>query len=163
MFGALSSCPICSGSLRYSGGLYRCHGFISAWSKFCYFTFSFYFCVTLSWSRTFEREVEGSRRHHQSISHQGIHPLFFSNDKQILTWVNLIQWFKSQKKTKTVRILPPQSKNNVSGSKAGDCESQQSKRESLGDLWVAVSGLPEEPMVWYASLLHVKFLLLEIF
>jgi hypothetical protein len=38
MFGALSSCPICSGSLRYSGGMYRCHGFLSAWSKCSYST-----------------------------------------------------------------------------------------------------------------------------
>jgi hypothetical protein len=38
MFGALSSCPICSGSLHYSGGMYRCHGFLSAWSKCSYST-----------------------------------------------------------------------------------------------------------------------------
>lgn len=38
MFGALSSCPICSGSLRCSGGLYQCHGFLSEWSKCSYST-----------------------------------------------------------------------------------------------------------------------------
>ncbi|CAB4291550.1 unnamed protein product [Prunus armeniaca] len=38
MFGALSRCPICSGFLRYSGGMYRCHGYISEWSKCSYST-----------------------------------------------------------------------------------------------------------------------------
>lgn len=33
LFGALESCPICSGSLRYSGGKYHCLGYASAWSK----------------------------------------------------------------------------------------------------------------------------------
>ena len=60
-----------------------------------------------------------------------------------------MQWFKSQKKTKPVRILPPPSYNNTSGSQAANCESQSSKGESLGDLKVAVSGLPKESMVWF--------------
>lgn len=38
MFGALGLCPICSGFLRYSGGMYRCHGYISEWSKCSYST-----------------------------------------------------------------------------------------------------------------------------
>lgn len=38
LFGALASCPICSGSLHYSGGEYRCHGYVSAWSKCSYST-----------------------------------------------------------------------------------------------------------------------------
>lgn len=38
MFGALDLCPICSGFLRYSGGMYRCHGYISEWSKCSYST-----------------------------------------------------------------------------------------------------------------------------
>lgn len=38
MFGALGHCPICSGFLRYSGGTYRCTGFLSAWSKCSYST-----------------------------------------------------------------------------------------------------------------------------
>lgn len=33
VFGALSSCPLCSSSLRYSSGMYRCQGYLSAWSK----------------------------------------------------------------------------------------------------------------------------------
>jgi hypothetical protein len=58
-----------------------------------------------------------------------------------------MQWFKSQKKTKPVRILPPPSYNNASGSQAANRESESSKSESLGDLRVAVSGLPKESMV----------------
>ncbi|XP_020591217.1 poly [ADP-ribose] polymerase 1 [Phalaenopsis equestris] len=30
LFGALEKCPLCSGSLHYSGGQYRCHGYVSA-------------------------------------------------------------------------------------------------------------------------------------
>lgn len=38
MFGPLACCPICSGSIRYSGGMYRCHGYVSEWSKCSYST-----------------------------------------------------------------------------------------------------------------------------
>ncbi|KAF5930486.1 hypothetical protein HYC85_031359 [Camellia sinensis] len=38
LFGALGRCPLCSGRLRYSGGMYRCHGYPSAWSKCSYST-----------------------------------------------------------------------------------------------------------------------------
>lgn len=38
MFGALKSCPLCSGHLSYSGGTYKCHGYISEWSKCSYST-----------------------------------------------------------------------------------------------------------------------------
>ncbi|CAK9323528.1 unnamed protein product [Citrullus colocynthis] len=38
MFGALAKCPICSGSLCYSGGMYWCHRYQSAWSKCSYST-----------------------------------------------------------------------------------------------------------------------------
>lgn len=33
VFGALGGCPMCSGSLHYSGGMYRCGGYLSEWSK----------------------------------------------------------------------------------------------------------------------------------
>lgn len=36
LFGALPKCPLCSGHLRYSGGMYKCHGYLSAWSKCSY-------------------------------------------------------------------------------------------------------------------------------
>ena len=36
LFGALKPCPLCSGHIHYSGGMYRCGGFLSAWSKCSY-------------------------------------------------------------------------------------------------------------------------------
>lgn len=38
LFGALDKCPLCSGSLHYSGGRYYCRGYLSAWSKCSYST-----------------------------------------------------------------------------------------------------------------------------
>nr|GMC75529.1 poly [ADP-ribose] polymerase 1 isoform X1 [Ipomoea batatas] len=38
LFGALSVCPLCSGHLCYSEGKYKCHGYLSAWSKCSYST-----------------------------------------------------------------------------------------------------------------------------
>ncbi|XP_073033564.1 poly [ADP-ribose] polymerase 1-like [Primulina eburnea] len=38
LFGALSKCPLCSGWLRYSSGMYRCCGYLSEWSKCSYST-----------------------------------------------------------------------------------------------------------------------------
>ncbi|XP_041008010.1 poly [ADP-ribose] polymerase 1 isoform X1 [Juglans microcarpa x Juglans regia] len=116
MFGALSSCPICAGSVRYSGGLYRCHGFLSAWSKCSYST------------REPER-LKGKWKVPEETNNQ-----------------YLSKWFKSQKKTKPVRILPPPGYNNPSGSQAINRSSQSANSESLGDLRVAVSGLPKESM-----------------
>ncbi|XP_035550505.1 poly [ADP-ribose] polymerase 1 isoform X2 [Juglans regia] len=116
MFGALSSCPICAGSVRYSGGLYRCHGFLSAWSKCSYST------------REPER-LKGKWKVPEETTNQ-----------------YLSKWFKSQKKTKPVRILPPPAYNNPSGSQAINRSSQSAKNESLGDLRVAISGLPKESM-----------------
>lgn len=58
-----------------------------------------------------------------------------------------MQWFRSQKGTKPVRILPASSSNNPSGSQATNSPSQSTKSESLGDLRVAVSGIPKESMV----------------
>ncbi|KAK6141623.1 hypothetical protein DH2020_024626 [Rehmannia glutinosa] len=37
-FGALAKCPMCSGWLRYSSGMYRCCGYLSEWTKCSYST-----------------------------------------------------------------------------------------------------------------------------
>ncbi|GFP96805.1 poly [ADP-ribose] polymerase 1 [Phtheirospermum japonicum] len=37
-FGALGKCPMCSGWLRYSSGMYRCCGYLSEWTKCSYST-----------------------------------------------------------------------------------------------------------------------------
>ncbi|KAK7839127.1 poly [adp-ribose] polymerase 1 [Quercus suber] len=104
MFGALATCPICSGSLCYSGGMYRCRGFLSAWSKCSYST------------REPER-LKGKWKVPEETNNQ-----------------YLSKWFRSQKGTKPVRILPTSSSNNPSGSQATNSPSQSTKSESLGDL-----------------------------
>ncbi|KAL0383594.1 UNVERIFIED_CONTAM: Poly [ADP-ribose] polymerase 1 [Sesamum calycinum] len=38
LFGALAKCPMCSGSLHYSSGMFRCGGYLSEWSKCSYST-----------------------------------------------------------------------------------------------------------------------------
>ncbi|KAF3957398.1 hypothetical protein CMV_017586 [Castanea mollissima] len=116
MFGALATCPLCSGSLCYSGGMYRCRGFLSAWSKCSYST------------REPER-LKGKWKVPEETNNQ-----------------YLSKWFRSQKGTKPVRILPASSSNNPSGSQATNSPSQSTKSESLGDLRVAVSGIPKESM-----------------
>ncbi|XP_043688247.1 poly [ADP-ribose] polymerase 1 [Telopea speciosissima] len=98
MFGALDGCPICSGSLRYSGGEYRCHGYLSAWSKCSYST------------------AEPKRK-------KGKWEIPEGTDNQYLC-----KWFKSQKGKKPVRLLPPPSNkssgsqpaNGLAGSTKGE-------------------------------------------
>ncbi|KAL5796559.1 hypothetical protein ACOSQ2_001379 [Xanthoceras sorbifolium] len=117
MFGALGSCPICSGSLRYSGGMYRCHGYQSAWSKCAYST-----CEP--------ERLKGKWKVPEETNNQ-----------------YLSKWFKSQKSKKPFRVLPPPTSNNSpSASKAASGISQSSRGESLGDLKVSMSRLPKESM-----------------
>ncbi|XP_068640410.1 poly [ADP-ribose] polymerase 1 [Aristolochia californica] len=77
LFGALDICPICSGSLYYSGGKYVCHGYVSAWSK-------------CSYSTTEHLRLKGKWKIPEETT----------NDY-------LTKWFKSQKAKKPDRILPP--------------------------------------------------------
>ncbi|KAH8515354.1 hypothetical protein H0E87_003996 [Populus deltoides] len=116
VFGALGGCPMCSGSLHFSGGMYRCGGYLTEWSK-------------CSYSTREPARLKGKWKIPEETDNQ-----------------YLIKWFKSQKRNKPVRILPPPSSNNLSGSLATSSQSQSSKSESLGDLKVAVSGLPKESM-----------------
>ncbi|XP_011028774.1 PREDICTED: poly [ADP-ribose] polymerase 1 [Populus euphratica] len=115
VFGALGGCPMCSGSLHYSGGMYRCSGYLSEWSKCSYST-------------------------REPARLKGKWKIPEETDNQYLN-----KWFKSQRRNKPVRILPPPSSNNLFGSQATS-QSQSSKSESLGDLKVAVSGLPNESL-----------------
>ncbi|KAF7818406.1 Poly [ADP-ribose] polymerase 1 [Senna tora] len=84
MFGPLGSCPICSGCLRYSGGMYRCHGYVSAWSK-CSYSISEPIRLRQKW-----KVPEGTNNQY------------------------LKKWFKSQKAERPVRIVPPQSSTSGS-------------------------------------------------
>ncbi|XP_062080552.1 poly [ADP-ribose] polymerase 1 [Humulus lupulus] len=121
MFGALSSCPLCSGSLRYSAGMYRCQGYLSEWSK-CSFS-----------TREPER-IKGKWKNPEDTDNQ-----------------YLIKWFKSQKVGKRPRILPPMSASSPNGSHASRGGSQSSNSERLADLKVAISGLPKETIKEWKS------------
>lgn len=114
MFGALGRCPICSGSLRYTGGIYRCHGYQSAWSKCSYST------------REPER-LKGKWKIPEGTNNQ-----------------YLVKWFKSQRTKKPVRVLPPPTSNSPASSQASKSPYQSSKSESLGDLRVSFLRLPNE-------------------
>lgn len=81
LFGVLSKCPVCSGSLHYFGGQYRCHGYVSAWSK-CSYSSSEPVRLKVKW-----KIPEGT-----------------SNEY-------LLKWFKSQRAKKPSRILPQSSSN----------------------------------------------------
>ncbi|XP_054820608.1 poly [ADP-ribose] polymerase 1-like [Prosopis cineraria] len=84
MFGPLACCPICSGCLRYSGGMYRCHGYVSEWSK-CSYSTDEPMRLRQKW-----KVPEGTNNQY------------------------LKQWFKSQKAEKPVRMVPPRSSNSES-------------------------------------------------
>ncbi|GLT33348.1 hypothetical protein SLA2020_079460 [Shorea laevis] len=84
MFGALEKCPLCSGSIRYSGGSYRCHGYLSAWSKCSFST-------------------------HKPERLKGKWKVPDETENEFLS-----KWFKSQEVKKPVRILPPLSSTNAS-------------------------------------------------
>lgn len=79
LFGALDKCPICSGSLHYSGSQYRCHGYVSAWSK-------------CSYSTTDPIRLKEKWKIPKETTNQ-----------------YLLKWFKSQKAKKPSRVLPPSS------------------------------------------------------
>ncbi|GAY63839.1 hypothetical protein CUMW_228920 [Citrus unshiu] len=107
MFGAL-------GPLRYSGGIYRCRGYQSAWSKCSYST------------REPER-LKGKWKIPEETNSQ-----------------YLVKWFKSQRTKKPIRVLPPRTSNSPASSQASKSPCQSSKSENLGDLRVSFSRLPKE-------------------
>ncbi|CAO2826568.1 unnamed protein product [Amaranthus hypochondriacus] len=114
MFGALKSCPLCSGHLSYSGGTYKCHGYISEWSK-------------CSYSTTEPERIKGKWKIPEESDNQ-----------------YLLKWFKSQKAAKPVRILPPSTSNVSAGAHTAKEQLKSSKDENLGELRVSIVGLPKE-------------------
>lgn len=103
LFGALTKCPLCGGYLRYSSGMYRCHGYLSEWSKCTY-------------STSDPERVKGKWKIPEETS----------NDY-------LLKWFKSQKLKKPVRILPPTSSavSGSQAAKASSQASKSDKLEDL--------------------------------
>ncbi|XP_027350107.1 poly [ADP-ribose] polymerase 1 isoform X2 [Abrus precatorius] len=114
MFGGLGHCPICSGFVRYSGGMYRCNGYISEWGKCSYTTRE-------------PKRIEGKWKIPEETKNQ-----------------YLKKWFKSQKGKKPIRILPLSSSGNSAENQINACQHQSSNSESLQDLKVAICGLPKD-------------------
>ncbi|KAK9067559.1 hypothetical protein SSX86_011670 [Deinandra increscens subsp. villosa] len=79
LFGALKNCELCSGHLHYSGGTYKCKGYLTEWSK-CAFSTSNPDRVKGKWKIPDESENQ-----------------------------YLKKWFKTQMTKKPVRIMPPPS------------------------------------------------------
>nr|XP_019068687.1 poly [ADP-ribose] polymerase 1 isoform X2 [Solanum lycopersicum] len=113
-FGGLPKCPLCSGHLRYSGGMYRCHGYLSEWSK-------------CSYSVTDIKRDKGKWKIPEKTSNEF-----------------LLKWYKGQKSKKPERILLPATLSKETVSQAGNGLSQSSKGENLGDLKVALTGLSRD-------------------
>ncbi|KGN57935.1 poly [ADP-ribose] polymerase 1 isoform X1 [Cucumis sativus] len=118
MFGALAKCPICFGSLCYSRGMYRCHGYQSAWSKCSYST-----C-----------EPERLRGKWKVPEETG--NLYLS------------KWFKSQKGAKPIRLLPPPTSSTTNSNQTSNGQSQSSNSENLAELRVSFYGLKDSMGEW---------------
>ncbi|KAH6813661.1 polymerase 2 [Perilla frutescens var. frutescens] len=116
LFGALAKCPMCSGWLHYSSGMYRCSGYLSEWTKCSY-----------------------SSHEPQRIKGKWKIPKETSNEY-------LLKWFKSQKVNKPERVLPPKSPGGPSGSHPASGLSESSKVGNIGDLKVAIAGIPDKSM-----------------
>ncbi|RDY02952.1 Poly [ADP-ribose] polymerase 1, partial [Mucuna pruriens] len=131
MFGGLGLCPICSGFLRYSGGMYRCNGYISEWSK-------------CSYSTCEPKRIEAKWKIPEETNNQ-----------------YLKKWFKSQKGKKPVRILPLPSPRKSAESQITASQHQSSNSENLQDLKVAICGLPNESiyfvLIFYEVVLQEKW------
>ncbi|KAL2507805.1 Poly [ADP-ribose] polymerase 1 [Forsythia ovata] len=121
LFGALARCELCSGWLRYASGMYRCCGYLSEWSK-------------CSYSTAEPQRVKGKWKIPEDTSNE-----------------YLLKWFKSQKAKKPARVLPPSSPCVPSGSQAAKGLGSSSKVENIGDLKVAISGVPNESIVEWKS------------
>lgn len=121
LFGKLGRCPLCSGCLRYSGGMYKCNGFLSAWSKCSYAT------------------TESKREKGKWNIPEGTENKY------------LCKWFKSQKINKPVRLLPPSSSSTPSRSQVANRNSQSSKDDRLGDLKVAINGVTKQSVEEWKS------------
>ncbi|EPS63698.1 hypothetical protein M569_11084 [Genlisea aurea] len=116
LFGALTKCPMCSGSLQYSAGMYRCCGFLTEWSK-------------CSYSTSKPDRMKGKWKIPEGTSNN-----------------YLLNWYKSQKLKRSERLLPPKSPSGPSVSQGSIGSSSSSKIRSIGELKVVVVGVPIESL-----------------
>ncbi|KAG7568774.1 BRCT domain [Arabidopsis thaliana x Arabidopsis arenosa] len=118
MFGPLALCPICSGHLSFTGGLYRCHGYISEWSKCSH--------STLDPDRIKEKWKIPDETENQF----------------------LLKWNKSQKSVKPKRILHPVSSGETSQGQGSKDATDSSRSEKLTDLKVSIAGHTKDRQPW---------------
>ncbi|XP_010414140.1 PREDICTED: poly [ADP-ribose] polymerase 1 [Camelina sativa] len=118
MFGPLALCPICSGHLSFSGGLYRCHGYISEWSKCSHSTLD-------------PDHIKGKWKIPEGTENQF-----------------LLKWNKSQKSVKPKRILRPVSSGETSQGQGSKDAADSSRSEKLSDLKVSIDGDTKERQAW---------------
>ncbi|XP_010469693.1 PREDICTED: poly [ADP-ribose] polymerase 1-like [Camelina sativa] len=118
MFGPLALCPICSGHLSFSGGLYRCHGYISEWSKCSHSTLD-------------PDHIKGKWKIPEGTENQF-----------------LLKWNKSQKSVKPKRILRPVSSGETAQGQGSKDAADSSRSEKLSDLKVSVDGDTKERQAW---------------
>ncbi|KAH9624088.1 hypothetical protein KSS87_022973 [Heliosperma pusillum] len=114
MFGPLELCPSCSGHLHYSGATYKCHGYLSEWSK-------------CSFSTSQPKRIKEKWKIPENTDNE-----------------YLIKWSKSQKAVKPARLLPPPSSNTSGGNQTANGQHSSLKDEPLGDLRVSMAGLFKE-------------------
>ncbi|XP_071738186.1 poly [ADP-ribose] polymerase 1 isoform X2 [Rutidosis leptorrhynchoides] len=112
LFGALENCSLCSGHLHYSGGTYKCKGFLTEWSK----------CAN---STTEPDRVKGKWKIPEGTKNQ-----------------YLKKWFKTQTVAKPVRIMPPTSPTTHGKLAGNGMSESSSYSEKLGDLKVCIMGVP---------------------
>ncbi|XP_010522166.1 PREDICTED: poly [ADP-ribose] polymerase 1 [Tarenaya hassleriana] len=119
MFGPLDKCPICSSHISYSGGIYRCHGYISEWSK-------------CSYSTSEPLRIKGKWKIPEELENQFV-----------------VKWYNSQKTVKPKRILRLASSSNggAPGQVSKDASDSPSG-EKLGNLRVSIAGSSKECESW---------------
>ena len=69
--------------------------------------------------------------------------LYESDIYHYFTSNGLLQWFKSQKGAKLIRLLPPPSSSSANGNQGPNSQLQSSKAESLAELRVSFCGLKD--------------------
>ena len=152
MFGPLKPCPTCGGHLHYSGATYKCHGYLSDWSK-CSFSIS-------NHERNGKWKIPENTENGYLLKVFNFNKLGLKFTKNIklcynLSLIDVQQWSKSQKAVKPARLLPPQSSNSLNGSQTDNGQNRSLKDENLGGLGVAMVGVAKEIMVSVELLIYV--------
>ncbi|KFK31229.1 hypothetical protein AALP_AA6G085200 [Arabis alpina] len=118
MFGPLTLCPLCTGHLSFSGGTYRCHGYVSEWSKCSHCTSD-------------PDRIKGKWKIPEETENQF-----------------LLKWNKSQKSVKPKRILNPVSPGGMSQGQGSKDGTGSLRSEKLEDLRVSIAGPSKERQAW---------------